>query len=142
MSGYDLYNMSSLSWISLMSSLNILCFNPLTLKNKIMNIEYKKIVSGPAKSLKNFSWLINIHLKHFKTPPKIHLPPSYIPNEWSLIWKCWRILMLLECLTTYWYQCKDTAKAINKEKNTSTCFLDFSFKLSLIWKFLCSTLWC
>ena len=53
-----------------MASLDILCFNPFNLKNKIMKIEHKKIFHGPSKILKNISWPINICLKYFMTPTK------------------------------------------------------------------------
>ena len=59
-----------------MASLDILCFNPFNLKNKIMKIEHKKIFRGPSKILKNISWPINICLKYFMTPTKtLHKPP-------------------------------------------------------------------
>ena len=63
-----------------MASLDILCFNPFNLKNKIMKIEHKKIFRGPSKVLKNISWPINICLKYFMTPTKTLCPPSYILN--------------------------------------------------------------
>ena len=53
-----------------MASLDILCFNPFNLKNKIMKIEHKKIFRGPSKILKNISWPINICLKYFMAPQK------------------------------------------------------------------------
>ena len=52
-----------------MASLDILCFNPFKLKNKIMKIEYKKIFCGPSKILKNISWPIIIS-KIFHDPHK------------------------------------------------------------------------
>ena len=62
-----------------MASLDILCFNPFNLKNKIMKIEHKKIFRGPSKILKNISWLINICLKYFMTPTKtLRPPPTYL----------------------------------------------------------------
>ena len=66
-----------------MASLDILCFNPFNLKNKIMKIEHKKIFRGPSKILKNISWPINICLKYFMIPTEALCPPpppSYIPN--------------------------------------------------------------
>ena len=48
-----------------MASLDILCFNHLNLKNKIMKIGHNKIFHGPSKILKNISWPINIWLKYF-----------------------------------------------------------------------------
>ena len=36
-----------------MASLDILCFNPLNLKNEVMKIEHKKMFRGPSKILKN-----------------------------------------------------------------------------------------
>ena len=53
-----------------MASLDILCFNPFTLKNKIMKIEHKKIFHDPSKILKNISWPINICLNYFMAPTK------------------------------------------------------------------------
>ena len=70
LSGCDLFNMSSLSYISLIASVDILCCNPLNLKNKTMKIEHKKMFCGPSEILKNISWLINICLKYFMTPTK------------------------------------------------------------------------
>ena len=67
-----------------MASLDILCFNPFNLKNKIMKIEHKKIFRGPSKVLKNISWPINICLKYFMTSTKTLRPPSYILNLRSL----------------------------------------------------------
>ena len=68
-----------------MASLDILCFNPFNLKNKIMKIEHKKIFRGPSKILKNISWPINICLKYFMVPTKDSpAPPSYILNVRSL----------------------------------------------------------
>ena len=63
-----------------MASLDILCFNPFNLKNKIMKIEHKKIFRGPSKVLKNISWPINICLKYFMTSTKTLRAPSYILN--------------------------------------------------------------
>ena len=69
-----------------MSSLDILCFNPFNLKNKIMKIEHKEIFCGPkiehkeifcgpSKILKSISWPINICLKYFMAPTKtLQLP--------------------------------------------------------------------
>ena len=58
-----------------MASSDILCFNPVNLKNKIMKIEHKKIFCGPSKILKNISWPINMCLKYFMTPTKtLQLP--------------------------------------------------------------------
>ena len=60
-----------------MAGLDILCFNPFNLKNKIMKIEHNKIFRSPLKILKNISWPINIDLKYFVTPtnPSTPLPP-------------------------------------------------------------------
>ena len=74
----DLFNMSCLSLISLMGSLDILCFNSFNLKNKIVKIERKKIFGGPSKVLKNISW----------PPQKPSGPPSYILNVQSLMAEC------------------------------------------------------
>ena len=63
-----------------MASLDILCFNPFNLKNKIMKIEHRKIFLGPSKILKKISWT----LKYFMAPTKTLLPPSYILNVLSL----------------------------------------------------------
>ena len=49
LSGCDLFNMPCLFKISLMANLDILCSNPLNLKNKIARIEQKKIFCGPSK---------------------------------------------------------------------------------------------
>ena len=61
-----------------MASLDILCFNPFNLKNKIKKVEHKKIFCGPSKILKNISWPINICLKYFMTPTKN--PPAPHPK--------------------------------------------------------------
>ena len=74
LSGCDLFNMSCLSYISLMASLDVVCSNPLNLKNKITKIERKKIFCGPSQILKNISWPINLSLKYLMTPTKA-LPP-------------------------------------------------------------------
>ena len=58
-----------------MASLDILCFNPFNLKNKVMKIEHKKIFCEPSKILKNNSWSINICLKYFMAPTKALWPP-------------------------------------------------------------------
>ena len=57
-----------------MASLDILCSNPLSLKNKITKLEHKKMFCGPSKILKNISWPINICLKYFMTssPPGLY----------------------------------------------------------------------
>ena len=67
-----------------MADVNILCFNPFNLKNKIMKIEHKKIFRGPSKILKNISWPSNICLKYFMASTKTLQSPSYILNVWSL----------------------------------------------------------
>ena len=63
-----------------MASLDILCSNPLNLKNKIMKTEHKKIFCGPSKNLKNISWPINIRLKYFMTSTETLRapPPTYL----------------------------------------------------------------
>ena len=65
-----------------MASLDILCFNPFNLKNKIMKIEHKKIFPGPSKILKNISWPINNQYmpKIFHGPTKNlrPAPPTYL----------------------------------------------------------------
>ena len=61
-----------------MASLDILCFNPFNLKNKIFKIEHKKIFRGPSKVLKNISWPFNICLKYlmaFQYMPKLFHGP-------------------------------------------------------------------
>ena len=62
-----------------MASLDILCFNPLNLKNKVMKKEHKEIFRGPSKILKNNSSPINMP-KTFhgplKNPPAP--PPTYL----------------------------------------------------------------
>ena len=73
-----------------MASLDILCSNPLNLKNKITKIEHKKLFCEPSKILKNISWPIHQYMpKIFHDPHKITLPPpphpiSYILNVRSL----------------------------------------------------------
>ena len=62
-----------------MASLDILCFNPLNLKNKVMKKEHKEIFRGPSKILKNNSSQ-SICLKYFMAPSKTLRPPSYILN--------------------------------------------------------------
>ena len=64
-----------------MASLDVLCFNPFNLKNKIMKIEHKKTLRDPSKFLKNISWPTNICIKYFMAPTKtLHrpLPPTYL----------------------------------------------------------------
>ena len=68
-----------------MASLDILCFNPFNLKNKIMKIEHKKIFCGSSKILKNISWPINLCLKGFMSPTNTFRPPSFKLNVRSLI---------------------------------------------------------
>ena len=58
-----------------MAALDILCFSPFNLKNKIMKIEHQKILLSPSKILKNISWPINICLKYFMTTKKTIRPP-------------------------------------------------------------------
>ena len=84
MIGCDLFNMCSLSWISLMASLGILCSNPLSWKNEITKIEHKRIFCGLSKILKYISWPIHTCLTYFMTPQKPSSPPSYILNVWFL----------------------------------------------------------
>ena len=59
-----------------MASLDILCFNPLNLKNEVMKIEHKKMFRGPSKIFKNNSWPINICLKYFLARTKTLRSPS------------------------------------------------------------------
>ena len=62
-----------------MATLDILCFNPFNLKNKITKIEHKKIFRGLSKILKIISWPINICLKYFMPPTKtLRPPPTYL----------------------------------------------------------------
>ena len=69
-----------------MASLDILCFNPFSLKNKIMKIEHKKIFGDPSKILKNIPWPINICLKCFMPPQNPPAPPpTYL--MYSPLWK-------------------------------------------------------
>ena len=77
-----------------MASLDNLCSNPLNLKNKITEIEHKKIFCGPSKILKNISWRINICLKYFMTPTKSLRPPSYILNVQSLSKGCHFVIFI------------------------------------------------
>ena len=67
-----------------MSILDILCSNPFNLKDKITEIEIKKIFCGPSKILKNVSWHINTCLKYCMTPKKLSGSPFYIFNVRSL----------------------------------------------------------
>ena len=53
-----------------MAGLDILCSNPLNLKNKIKKKERKKIFLVPSKLLKNISWPIIVCLKYFISPTK------------------------------------------------------------------------
>ena len=99
-----------------MASLDILCFNPFNLKNKIMKIEHKKIFCGPSKLLKNISWPINIRLKYFMAPTKSLSPPpapspSYILNLQSLNMK--KSFINIEKL-------RETRKKYHKYRNIST----------------------
>ena len=62
-----------------MASLDILCFNPLNLKNKVMKKEHKEIFRGPSKILKNKSLPLNMpKIFHgpLKNPPAP--PPTYL----------------------------------------------------------------
>ena len=68
-----------------MASLDILCSNPLKLKNEISKIEHKKIFFGPSKLLKNILWPINICLKYFITSTKT-LCPHHRPPPTSLMY--------------------------------------------------------
>ena len=68
-----------------MASLDILCSNPLSLKNKITKLEHKKMFCGPSKILKNISWPINICLKYFMTSTKTLCPP---PNPPPVLYTC------------------------------------------------------
>ena len=75
-----------------MAGLDILCFNPFNLKNKIMKIEHKKIFCGPSKILKIISWPIKTCLKYFMVPTKTLLPtpptpPTYLMDG-PLVKKC------------------------------------------------------
>ena len=82
--------MSYLNLLTLMASLDILCFNPFifNLKNKIFKIEQKKIFRGPSKILKSISWPINICLKYFMAPTKtIRPPPPPPPPTYLLLQK-------------------------------------------------------
>ena len=67
--------MPCFSQIFMMASLDVLCFKPLNLKNKITKTELKKIFSSPSKILKSISWPINTRLKYFMTPHKNPPPP-------------------------------------------------------------------
>ena len=77
-----------------MAGLDILCFNPFNLKNKIMKIEQKKIFRGPSKISKNVSWSINICLKYFMASTKTLWAPSYIHNVRSLGSNCLKVTLL------------------------------------------------
>ena len=54
LSGCDLFNMSCLSCISFMASLNILCSNPLNIKNKFTKTEIRKYFVAHQKCWKIF----------------------------------------------------------------------------------------
>ena len=72
--------MYCLSQISLIASLDILCSNPLNLKNEITKIEHKKIFCGPS----NFGKYLMTHqyvpkIFHATPPPQnpSGRPPTY-----------------------------------------------------------------
>ena len=83
-----------------MTSLDILCFNPFNLKNKIMKIEHRKYFMVHQNILKNISWPINMCLKYFMAPQKTLWPPPtylmygpkififYFENLRSSHWRC------------------------------------------------------
>ena len=74
-----------------MASLDILCFNPFNLKNKIMKIEHKKIFCGPSKILKNILWPIKNFEKYFMAHqyvPKIFHDPHKNPPAPVLHTEC------------------------------------------------------
>ena len=63
-----------------MTSLNILCSDPLNLKNKIIKIEHKKNISWPIKNFENYFMAHQYMPKIFHDPDK-HLPvppPTYL----------------------------------------------------------------
>ena len=71
--------MSCLSLISLTASLDILCFTPFNLKNKIMKIEHKKIFVAYQKFAKYFmvhKYMPKIFHGSHKNPPGP--PPTYL----------------------------------------------------------------
>ena len=103
-----------------MVSLDILCFNPFHLKNKMMKIGHKKISCGLSKISKNVSWPINICLKCFMAPPQkiLCLPPTYL--------MCGPLLEDNLNLTLLKKKCK--AKSMNRflwpgKRKFCTCFL-------------------
>ena len=53
-----------------MASLDILCPNPLNIKNKITKIEHKKIFRDSSKILKKYSMVHQYMLKYFMAPAK------------------------------------------------------------------------
>ena len=61
-----------------MASLDILCSNPLKLKNKSTKIEHKKIFCGPSIILKKYFMAHQYMLKIFYDPYK--KPPAPIPT--------------------------------------------------------------
>ena len=63
-----------------MASLDILCFNPFNLKNKIMKIEHKKNISWPIKNFEKYFMAHQYMPKIFHDPHKNlpALPPTYL----------------------------------------------------------------
>ena len=69
-----------------MASLNIWCFNPFSLKNKIMKIEHAKIFRGPSKILKNMPKIFHGPHKNPQAPLPTYLMygPLYIYRSFRL----------------------------------------------------------
>ena len=67
-----------------MASLNILCSNPLKLKNEITKVEHKKIICGPSKNFEK-CFMAHQYMQYFLTSTKTLQPRSYIRNVPSLI---------------------------------------------------------
>ena len=63
-----------------MASLDIFCFNPFNLKNKIIKIEHKKILRGPLKKFEKYFMVHQYMLRIFHGPHKIppDRPPTYL----------------------------------------------------------------
>ena len=57
-----------------MAGLDILCYNPLNLKNKIAKIEHKKIFCGPSKFFEKCFKAHQDMPKNFMTPTKPSAP--------------------------------------------------------------------
>ena len=61
-----------------MASLDILCFNPFNLKNKIMKIEHKKIFRDPSKNFEKY-FMAHQYMPITSWPPQKPSAPSLFP---------------------------------------------------------------